>query len=177
MKRLCGELMVNKNIPIENKFEQLEDIYKHKQLVENVCYVLVKYFFEINEDEKALDLFKRSFTHDLSKIKEDEFYGMAEFANDTGALKDPKKSADSDKQLAINLHWDRNSHHPEYWTNVNQMAEIDIIEMVCDWYARSIQFGNDMLDFFKVRQDERFHFPQDICDTIEKYYYIIKERI
>ena len=52
------------------------------------------------------------------------------------------------------------------------MSELDITELV-NWYARSLQFGTDFLEFLEQRQKDRFHFPQDIYDKIEKYYYIL----
>ena len=174
MKRLCNKL-IDKNVSLENKLTQLDDIYNHKQLVIETGFKLVKYLMKNNQDELALKLSKRLFVHDLSKIKEDEFYGMAKFADDVDALKDPKKQVESDKQLAINLHWERNSHHPEYWIDLNQMEDLDIMELAADWYARSEQFGTNMLEFLEIRNKDRFHFPQDIYDKIVGYYYIIKE--
>jgi hypothetical protein len=175
MKRLCNGISINKNVKLEDKLVQLEDIYSHKKLVFDTCYILSKKLIEGGQDELGLELMKRAFLHDFSKLEDDEFYGMAAFANDKDALKDPKKKVSSDKQLAINLHWDRNEHHPEYWTDINQMTDLDIMELVCDWYARSLQFGTDFLEFLEQRQKDRFHFPQDIYDKIKKYYYKLTE--
>jgi len=176
MKRLCNGTSVDKNVSIENKLIQLTDICEHKILLFETCYNLSKKLMESGQDELALNLLKRGFLHDMSKLNDDEFYGMAAFAKDKGALKDPKQKVTSDKQQAINLHWNRNEHHPEYWTDINQMEDLDIMELTCDWYARSSQFGTDMLDFLKQRQEDRFHFPQDIYDKIEKYYNILNEK-
>ena len=177
MKRLCNGTPIDKNISLENKLIQLDDIFNHKKIVTDICFELVKYFMKNGNDDLALQLSRRAFTHDLSKINEDEFYGMAKFATDTDALQDANKQLTSDKQLAINLHWDRNSHHPEYWTDINQITELDIIELACDWQSRSLQFGTDSLEFLKVRQENRFHFPQDVYDKIEYYLKLINEVI
>ena len=32
-----------------------------------------------------------------------------------------------------------------YFENIEDMNELDIIEMVCDWYARSMQYKTDFL--------------------------------
>lgn len=38
--------------------------------------------------------------------------------------------------MLIETHWKNNRHHPEYFKDISNMEELDIIEMVCDWYAR-----------------------------------------
>lgn len=173
MKRLLvNGKAINNDISLENKLKQLDDIITHKELVSKVTAQFVKYLFNNGQDQLALDLMKRSFKHDISKLENDEFYGMAEFADDKKALKDSKSKIGEDKQKAINLHWNRNEHHPEYWVDVLQMTDLDIMELVCDWYSRSLQFGTYMPDFLKDRQENRFHFPQEIYDKILEYYYM-----
>ena len=46
-------------------------------------------------------------------------------------------------RLAIRHHMTTNRHHPDFHTNPNQMSEVDLIEMVCDWTAMSQEFGQD----------------------------------
>ena len=53
------------------------------------------------------------------------------------------------------------------------MNELDIIEMVCDWYARSMQYKTDFLSFVVSRQESRFHFPNEMFDKIYRYCEII----
>ncbi len=36
-----------------------------------------------------------------------------------------------------------NRHHPEYHADPNDMPEVDLIEMICDWTAMSLEFGQD----------------------------------
>ena len=55
------------------------------------------------------------------------------------------------------------------------MTELDIIEMVCDWAARSEQYGTDLLDFIKERQHNRFHFSNKVYAEVEKYCKLIVE--
>lgn len=42
---------------------------------------------------------------------------------------------------AINHHLKNNSHHPEFYSCPDDMTEMDMIEMVCDWTAMSEEFG------------------------------------
>jgi hypothetical protein len=44
---------------------------------------------------------------------------------------------------AIQHHLTTNRHHPEYHADPNEMSDIDLIEMVCDWTAMSQEFEQD----------------------------------
>ncbi len=44
---------------------------------------------------------------------------------------------------AIDHHMMTNRHHPEFHADPNDMTEVDLIEMVCDWTAMSQEFGQD----------------------------------
>ncbi|MCW1969128.1 MAG: DUF5662 family protein [Anaerolineae bacterium] len=43
-------------------------------------------------------------------------------------------------KAAIAHHQTHNRHHPEFHTDVNDMSELDLIEMVCDWTAMSMEY-------------------------------------
>ena len=40
-------------------------------------------------------------------------------------------------------HMMTNRHHPEFHADPNDMTEVDLIEMVCDWTAMSKELGQD----------------------------------
>jgi hypothetical protein len=46
-------------------------------------------------------------------------------------------------RLAIEHHVTSNRHHPDFHSDPNEMSDVDLIEMVCDWTAMSIEFGQD----------------------------------
>ena len=46
-------------------------------------------------------------------------------------------------RAAIEHHVTTNRHHPEFHSDPNQMTDVDLIEMVCDWTAMSQEFGQD----------------------------------
>jgi hypothetical protein len=46
-------------------------------------------------------------------------------------------------KLAIHHHVTSNRHHPEFHADPNDMSDIDLIEMVCDWTAMAQEFGQD----------------------------------
>ena len=59
-------------------------------------------------------------------------------------------------QLAIDHHRRVNEHHPEYWGGIDNMPELFVAEMVCDWYARSQEFGTDLREWIRGHAYERF---------------------
>jgi hypothetical protein len=44
---------------------------------------------------------------------------------------------------AIRHHVTSNRHHPEFHADPNDMSDVDVIEMVCDWTAMAQEFGQD----------------------------------
>ena len=42
---------------------------------------------------------------------------------------------------AIRHHVTRNRHHPEFHADPNDMTDVDLIEMVCDWTAMALEYG------------------------------------
>lgn len=106
------------------------------------------------------ELERRGVEHDASKMSDDEFAGFARInaiarVNKFGS---PEYSESMKKERAvIDLHFSRNSHHPErpgllgeqaeterglpddatYWgaRDGNRMTFLDVIEMVCDWWG------------------------------------------
>lgn len=77
---------------------------------------------------------KRSLTHDSSKMLSDEFEGYTKASIDlknTTYGTPEYKSAIEKSRPTIDLHFERNSHHPEH----KDLSFLDVIEMVCDWYG------------------------------------------
>lgn len=46
-------------------------------------------------------------------------------------------------KLAVQHHITTNRHHPEFHADPNDMSDVDLIEMVCDWTAMAQEFGQD----------------------------------
>lgn len=103
---------------------------------------------------------RRATVHDLSKMLDDEFAGFSRInaAARVHKFGSPEYQAGMDRERAVvDLHFARNSHHPErpklvgeaaervrglpddatYWAAraAAQMTFLDVIEMVCDWWA------------------------------------------
>ena len=131
----------------------IEDTILHKQYVLESGKLLSEYLIKNGEFDLALELLKRCAVHDNSK----------------NTMKDPNASMDDFMKKAISIHWKNNRHHPEYYDNLNDMTLLDILEMACDCYSRSLQFGTDLLSFIEIRQKERFNMPEDIYELYKFY--------
>jgi hypothetical protein len=106
------------------------------------------------------DIQRRATVHDLSKMQDDEFAGFSRInaaarVNKFGS--EEYKEGMKRERATIDTHFKRNSHHPErprllgeqaetdrglpddatYWSahTAGQMTFLDVIEMVCDWWA------------------------------------------
>lgn len=116
----------------------------------------------------SAELQRRAAVHDLSKLKDDEFHGFCRINTAARIQKfgSPEYQAGIDAERSVvDLHYLRNSHHPErpklagkaaeerrglpddatYW-EAHQDARltfIDVIEMVCDWYAAWKGYGDE----------------------------------
>lgn len=148
--------------------QQIEDTLTHKKLVIDSGYKMCQYLFNNKQEKLALDLLNRIILHDNSKFSHEELYGLASI-NNKKALSDPNILLSAEQQKQVELHWKRNKHHPEYFNDYSEMEEIDIIEMCCDWHARSVQYGTSLMEFVKIRQENRFHFPDKMYKKILKY--------
>lgn len=160
----------------ENILEQIKDTIEHKKLVMDSGYKMCLYLFHNNKDELGFELLNRLSTHDDSKFTHEELFGLASISNKK-ALTNPNILLSSEQQKIVEIHWKNNKHHPEYFNNYSEMQEIDIIEMCCDWHARSIQYGTNLMEFVTVRQENRFNFPKDMYEKILEYCNILMTKI
>jgi hypothetical protein len=106
------------------------------------------------------ELGRRVVVHDLSKLRDDEFAGFSRInaAARVHKFGSPEYAEGMQRERSvIDLHFIRNSHHPErpkligeaaeaerglpddatYWSAhaAAAMTFLDVIEMVCDWWA------------------------------------------
>ncbi len=124
---------------------------RHIQHVQDTAILLAGRLAERGEFDLARRLVQRSLCHDASKFEgiEWDFLDI-----------DPSDQENQDKLLlAVHQHQQRNNHHPEYFTSgVEDMSRVQLAEMVCDWKARSDEFGSSLLDWIKDVACERYGF-------------------
>ena len=146
------------------------DTLIHKDYVEKSCAKLVSYLEKEGAYTHAKLLKERAKIHDNSKLNcEDEIEALSKIINDKSCLTDAAEQLSPAKINAIHIHWEKNSHHPEYYKSPLDMSKIDIMEMCCDWHARAMQYNNPFLESVKTRQKERFHFPDFMFKEIWHY--------
>lgn len=142
----------------------------HKQIVLQNCLLMSDYFMRNDKASLGISILRRGAFHDNSKFDADEFASLSRIlTDDRQGFRDATVQLTPEQSKAIESHWSKNTHHPEYYEDHNDMSELDIIEMVCDWYARSKQYGTEFIPFIVERQKNRFKFSKEKFDSILNY--------
>ena len=152
-----------------------EDTITHKKLVLDNCLMVAEHLIGKGRIELGTQLLKRGCEHDNSKFDPEEFRKMSQILKSRKCFTDAKTKLSTEEINAIKYHWDHNRHHPEFFESSDEMTELDIIEMVCDWFARSLQYGTDFIPFVQERQENRFQFSEKQFTKIMKYCVLIEE--
>jgi hypothetical protein len=93
-------------------------------------------------------LIERARVHDASKYGTEEripYVWLTEYhrcRRNGEPFHYPDEVAEAVKR-AIHHHVTTNRHHPEFHADPNDMSDVDVIEMVCDWTAMAQEFGQD----------------------------------
>lgn len=118
--------------------------------------------------EAAVELIRRANIHDDSKLVSPEKELFDEY---TPKLKDCTYGSDEYKgflkglKIALDHHYDNNSHHPEHYPNgIDGFDLFDLIEMFFDWKAATERHENG--DIFKSIEinKERFNMSEQLCN-------------
>lgn len=157
-----------------NKMEHIKDTITHKKYILEVGEKVIESLEKDGKSDLAFELAKRLVVHDNSKISDEEIDGFIQI-QDQGDMTNPNKIISGQIKKNIEKHWKNNRHHPEHFKDYHEMSEIDIWEMCCDWFSRSLQHKTDFIPFVKIRQKNRFQFDEEfftnvlsICKYIEK---------
>lgn len=129
----------------------LENLLRHKELVKDAAILLGKRLMEQGKSELGKQIIVRGFTHDNSKFRGVEWQYL-HMGNDI----DP-----ANIDLARTQHQLFNPHHPEFWGGMENMDQVSIGELCCDWLARAQEFGTDLREFITKKANGRFHI--DTC--------------
>lgn len=127
--------------------KHLDNLLRHKELVKDAAILLGKRLMEQGRAELGKQIIVRGFTHDVSKFHGLEWQYL-HAGNDV-----PK----ADLELAIKQHQCFNPHHPEFWGGMENMDQVSIGELCCDWLARAQEFGTNLKDWIKTNANGRFH--------------------
>lgn len=139
----------------EKTMEKIRGITRHIRNVEDNCLLLGEKLILGGEIELGRGLIANGFIHDASK-----FHGI-EFEFMSSVTTSDEESVKLKMRLAVNHHRQINQHHPEYWGTIQKMPRIYVAEMVCDWKARSEEFGSSLKDYINEYATKRWTFDVD----------------
>jgi len=128
---------------------KLASLIRHIGHVRDNCILLGERLLEKNI-AIGKNLIANGFIHDNSK-----FYGI-EWEHLTSETDNPELM-----KAAIRHHNTSNPHHPEYWGTIEKMPQLYIAEAVCDWAARSSEFGTSLQDWIEGDAAVRFGYELD----------------
>ncbi len=143
----------------------LAETHKHVRRVQHYLNLFVK------------DLINRGENHDNSKFEEPE---LSIFAENTEKLGKTQYGSPEYKELleqvkpAINHHYSKNDHHPEFHKNgIEDMDLVQLCEMIADWKAATERNLNGnirkSLDINSQKYDICPQLKRILENTIKKY--------
>lgn len=147
----------------------LEHLLRHMENVRENCIVVGKHLIENGEVALGRSVIRNGICHDVSKLDGVE-WDIRLFE-----CKKQNKEQKHDLERAIGHHISTNEHHPEFWNGIQNMPEVHVIEMVCDWKARSTEFGTDLRNWIEETAKEKygFHTCDKVYSMIFKYVEIL----
>jgi len=118
------------------------------------------------------ELRKRGVEHDKSKLdppEKDYFDKYTPMLKNTTYGSDEYKKYLREMKKGVTHHYHHNRHHPEHWEEgISGMNLIDLLEMVCDWYAASQRHADG--DIYKsIEQNQARFLYTDSMKSIFKY--------
>jgi len=134
--------------------ERRSNLNRHITNVRDSCALLGGRLIRLGETKLGHNLIANGWIHDNSK-----WFGIEwEFLHSDLMDEETPLLA-----VAVKQHTKTNRHHPEYWDNeegdgIIYMPRLYLAEMVCDWHARSHEFGNDVLEWIKTNGTKKFKF-------------------
>lgn len=130
--------------------KKLDLIWAHIEEVQRNGKKLTERLIEAGEVDLGIQLSKNVLVHDQSKFQGIEWDNLIQ-------------TDDENKEqltLAIAHHNRTNPHHPEYWGGIKLMPLVYVAEMVCDWKARSAEFGSSLQDWIEKQASKRYGFTK-----------------
>lgn len=149
--------------------KRLEKLLRHVNNVQDNCLRLGETLIEKGEDELGRKLIVNGRIHDASKFEGIEWeYFHA----------DVKEHKPELFRAAWKQHVKTNMHHPEFWVGgIKTMHDVYLAEMVCDWLARSTEFGDDIWEWVKEKAPERYNYTlnSNVYKEIKRYLEMLLE--
>jgi len=124
----------------------------------------------------ARKLIERATTHDASKLKSPEreiYMKYAPKLRDTTYGSDEYKQYLNEMKVALSHHYAANKHHPEHYYNhvkkgdsaICLMSLVDIVEMICDWYAAGQQHADGNFNHSIDINEEQYNIHKQLSQV------------
>lgn len=114
----------------------------------------------------AQELIQRALLHDKSKLEYPEIDIFTEYTpklKHSTFMSDEYKGFLNEMQVALNHHYEKNSHHPQHYENgIAGMNLADVVEMICDWKAASLRHENGDVRKSIQENKNRFNYSDDL---------------
>ena len=132
--------------------KKVDALYRHIEEVQRNCRLLGERLIEQGKEDMGIQLIRNALVHDQSKFNGIEWDYLSI---------DPQTAEDkANLSLAIKHHNRTNFHHPEAWLGIKNMPSVYIAEMVCDWKARSSEFGSALKEWIDNGAAKRFGYTK-----------------
>lgn len=147
--------------------KRLQCLLRHIEDVRENCELVGTRLIDRGEFEFGKTLIQHGLIHDNSKFTGIEWEQL-------------NGHHDHLLEAAIREHAKRNPHHPEYWGDVDgihAMPRIYVAEAVCDWHARSAEFGTALRPWIEQEAAQRYHFSKTdkVYAQIEEFLNLLLE--
>lgn len=137
--------------------QHIDDLVAHIRKVQDAGILLGKRLIEAGHRDTGKALIGNVMVHDASK-----FTGIEWDYLHTGP-----DTPEEELALAIKQHNTTNEHHPEHWGGIEKMPDEHLAETICDWVARSQEFGTSVHDFIKDTAMDRFKIDPETKERID----------
>lgn len=146
--------------------ELLDGVLRHIKNVQDNCIILGERLISNGEPFLGRMLIHNGLQHDASKLAGIEW----EYLKYTN-IKRLSKEKLLNFKASLQQHVTTNKHHPECWGSIHNMPDLFIAEMVCDWKARSEEFGTSLFDWIDKEATKKFEFTKNdaVFEKIMKF--------
>lgn len=128
--------------------QRIDQLVRHIMHVQQNCILLGNKLIDQGDEELGRGLIANGLIHDNSKFRGIEWEVLS--SND---------AKPDDVNMVIRHHSKTNLHHPEYWPGgIKSMPLLYLCECVCDWKARSTEFGTGLTEWINSEASKRFGF-------------------
>jgi len=151
----------------ESLLDYLDITIRHIQNVQQNCILLGKKLIDEGEFRTGRLLIYYGFQHDVSK-----FIGIEWDFLPLGLEKKLNKEKRANFLTALKQHQESNPHHPEYWDGIENIPDVHLAEMVCDWKARSSEFGTDLRKWIDGEALKKYNLKKTAPTYTKIMYYV-----